>query len=316
MSRFRTPLLVLGLVGALVVAVAVVVVLRVGRGTPVELPVAVEDIGPGTELSPQLFRLEQVRGLGPETLEAVVTAEEFGPYVGLPTYETIHAGSPVLKAQVPDPGAPEALNWRQNRLTLLLSDPAHLVYPLPVSADEVGNTVVAGDRVDVILSLGRVAAQELVHVEEVELPAAVESAAVDAAEVTTDTAQLAPEATPQGPRPGERITTTLELPLAKVILADVPVLRVERERTRAASAGYGLAGESEPRQQPAEGDVVRLYLELDREQAEVLSFALHNGALNLPARAVEAGGASEGFTWDDFVERFFGDRPGPLLREE
>jgi hypothetical protein len=56
--------------------------------------------------------------------------------------------------------------------------------------------------------------------------------------------------------------------------------------------------------------VERLYLEVSREQAEVLSFALHNGALNLPARAVTAGGASDGFTWDDFVERFFEDRPG------
>jgi hypothetical protein len=62
--------------------------------------------------------------------------------------------------------------------------------------------------------------------------------------------------------------------------------------------------------------VIRLYLELDREQAEVLSFALHNGALNLPARAEPVGGESEGFTWEDFEDLFYQGRPGEELRGE
>lgn len=292
MSRVKTPLIVLGLLGALVVAVAVVIVVRVGRGTPVELPVAIDDIPPGTSLEPHLFRLEEVRGLD---TSAYLTKDEFGAYAGYPLLETVHAGFPVGKAQVKtdDP------NLLQNRLTLLLEDPQHLIYPLPVTADQVGNYLVAGDHVDIIFTLGRVSFTQIEHGEEVEMPS------LPGTTPTTPTVETAPM-----PRAGEMMTTTLTMPLAKVVLPDVPILRVERERVRSASATYGTGGEPTSRQTTVQGDVERLYLELDREQAEVLSFALHNGALNLPARAVPAGGASEGFAWDDFVELFFADRLG------
>ena len=48
MSKVRLPLLIAGAVGALVVMVLVFIVIRIGRGTPVELPVAATDIAPGT----------------------------------------------------------------------------------------------------------------------------------------------------------------------------------------------------------------------------------------------------------------------------
>ena len=300
MSRFRLPFVIAGVVGALVVAALVFVVIRVGRGTPVDLPVAIDDVPPGTEIDPARFRLQQVRGLDAATLEAYVEAGEFAAIVGHRTLETIHAGSPVLWAQV-DPA-------RQPRLTLALSDPAHLIYPLPVAADQVGDYLVAGDVIDVIFTLGRAGQQELVHGER------WETAAVGSGRVTTDTLR------PTFPRYGatQVHTTTLLLPVSKVILADVPVLRVEREVVRPAGAGYSLGTGSEDAAVPAavEGEIVRLYLELDREQAEVLSFALHNGALNLPARAQPAGGASEGFTWNDFADLFFEGRPEAELRGE
>jgi len=287
MSRFRIPLLIMGLVGAFVVMVLVVLVVRLGRGTPVALPVAIQDIPPGTPLEPSQFHLEQVRGLRPDTLSAYITAEEFAPYVGRVTLETIHAGSPVLKAQVDAE--------YQSRLTLTLSDPTHLVYPLPVSADQVGNFIVAGDRVDIIFSLGRVAAQEMVHAYTVPGPPG----------------EVVGVPTPEPLRPGDVITTTLHLPLSKVILPDVLVLRVEREQIRPTTTGYGLSEDQQSTARTVEGDILRLYVEVDREQAEVLSFALNNGTLNLPARAQPAGGTSPGFTWDDFVDYFFRDRPAP-----
>jgi hypothetical protein len=104
------------------------------------------------------------------------------------------------------------------------------------------------------------------------------------------------------------VTTTLQLPAAKAILTDVLVLRVEREQVRSVSSTYGMAGSEEQSPAPMDGDVVRLYLEVDRDQAELLSFALHSGALNLPARAQPAGGTSEGVVWEDFVDLFFAGR--------
>lgn len=303
MTRFRLPLLILGLVGAVVVMVAVVLVVRLGRGTPVPLPVAIEYIPPGTPLEPQLFRLTQVRDLDRATLDAVVTADEFAEYIGLPVVETVHAGSPVFKAQI----ATEMPNEWQSRLTLLVSDPSHLVFPVPVSADQVGNYIVAGDYVDVVFTLGRVAQHEMEHVYQVPGPEMPEAWGVTTPTVTA-------RATPEY-RPGAWVTETLHLPLAKVVLPDVRVLRVEREVVRTASATYGATGVG-AQSIVSHGDVIRLYLEVDREQAEVLSFALGNGVLNLPAHARPIGGTTEGFTWDDFVERFFRDRPAPWETEE
>jgi Flp pilus assembly protein CpaB len=307
MKRLRTPLIILGLLGAVVVAVAVVLVVRVGRGTPVELPVAISDIPPGAALEPQLFRLEEVRGLD---TGAYVTKDEFAAYVGYPTLETVHAGFPVGKAQVrtDDP------NLRQGRLTLLLSDEEgdedHLVYPLAVTPDQVGNYLVPGDHVDVIFTLGRAAANQIEHVEEVEAPPLP-----GASNPSTPTVPAAPVVVIEYEDDNQYVTTTLDLPLAKVILPDVPVLRVEREQIRTASASYGLGG-AESTERVVQGDVQRIYLEIDREQAEVLSFALHNGALNLPARVEPVGGHTEGYTWDDFVDSFFADRPQEELRGE
>lgn len=303
MSRFRTPLLILGLGGAVVVAVAVTVIIRVGRGTPVQLPVAIHDIPPDTPLDSRLFRLQEVRGLDQLTLDAYVTAEEFGAYANYPLLEMVHAGFPVGKAQVQT----EQPNTRQQQLTLLLSDDSHLVYPLQVTPDQVGSFLVAGDRVDVIYTVGRVANQQMIHSEKVTEPDAFGYAGPEISPtlVLTSTGLLPPLPNLETDL---LITTTLQLPAAKAILTDVLVLRVEREQVRSISGAYGMTGSEERTPAPMEGEVIRLYLEVDREQAELLSFALHNGALNLPARAQPAGGTSEGVVWEDFVELFFAGR--------
>jgi Flp pilus assembly protein CpaB len=287
-NRFRLPLLIAGLVGAVIVALGVVFVLRSGKADTVQIAVAIQDVPAGSAVDSTLFRRETVAGLKPQTLAAYVTVAEFSAYEGFPLLETVPANAPLLKSQVrtDDP------NMRQNRLTLLLSDPANLVYPIPAGADLVGNYIVAGDRVDVIFSLSRMAQSELIHTE-----------TITATDGVTGTAHTA---TPTPLPAGSVVTTTLHLPIAKVILPDVLVLRVEREQIRSSSTSFGMGTEEEAR--PVEGDVLRLYLEVTREQAEILSFAVNNGTLNLPARAEPAGGHSDGFTWDDFVERFFEER--------
>ena len=77
-----------------------------------------------------------------------------------------------------------------------------------------------------------------------------------------------------------------------------------------------MGSEEEARPRTTAGEIIRLYLELDQHQAEVLSFALHNGALNFPARAEPAGSQTTGFTWDDFGGMFFQGRPEGELRGE
>jgi Flp pilus assembly protein CpaB len=301
MSRLRTPLIILGLVGAVIVAVAVVLVVRVSRGTPAEILVAKRDLEPGTPVEPGMFQVEEIRGMTRGPLSTYVTKDEYlARYNGLPTLMMVNKGSPLMKAHLPDPDAPGSLQARQRRLTLLLDDPENVVYPLPVSVEQVGNFVVAGDYVDVVFTLGRAAAGEVAHVEEVPAPT-VE--AVKSSRVTTPTVPLEVTAS----EAVEYVTSTLTLPVSKVILPNVHVLRVERERIRSASATYGTSGET--RTTTEEGDIVRLYVELSRADVEVLSFALHNGALNLPARAEGSDVETEGYFWEDFVDDLFLDRP-------
>jgi len=300
LKRLRSPLLILGILLAAIVCGAVVLVVRFSQPQTVELPVAIDDIEPGTAINPQLFRLEEVSGLSPESLAAYVSKEEFlGAYNGLPTLETIYAGSPILKAQMPDPDDPDVGSWRQKRLTLLLKDPANVVYPIPVSADQVGNYIFAGDYVDVVFTLGRVAMSEFEHSEKVEAPD------LEMPGASLPTTPTVPSVTKI--RVDQWVTTTLSMPVAKVILPNVHVLKVEREVQRSsASASVGTGGDTEP--VVIEGDVVRLYVELSREDVEVLSFALHNGALNLPARAEPSDATTEGYFWEDFVDALFTDR--------
>jgi Flp pilus assembly protein CpaB len=303
LKRLRSPLLILGIVLSAVVCGAVVLVLRFSQPQTVELPVAIDDIEPGTAINPKLFRLEEVSGLSSESLDAYVTKEEFlGDYNGLPALETIYAGSPILKAQMPDPDDPDVGIWRQKRLTLLLKDPENVVYPIPVSADQVGNYIYTGDYVDVVFTLGRVAMSEFEHSEKVEVP---DLPMPGATLPTTPTVPTAPPVTTI--KADEWVTTTLSMPVAKVILPNVHVLKVEREVQRSsASASVGTGDDSEP--VVIEGDVVRLYVELSRADAEVLSFVLHNGALNLPARAEPSDTTTEGYFWEDFVDALFADR--------
>jgi Flp pilus assembly protein CpaB len=302
MSKLRTPLIILGLAGAVIVAVVVVLVVRLGRGTPVEILIAKQDIEPGEKVEPAMFQLEEIRGMSHGPLSTYIRREEFlAKYNGLPALTMINKGSPLMKAHLPDPDSPAGLQARQGRLTLLLDDPENVVYPLPVSVDQVGNYVVAGDYVDVTFTLGRMAASDVQHVEEIPAPTLQPSG-----RVTTPTVPIARRS-----KAAEHVTTTLSLPVAKVILPNVHVLRVEREQVRSASATYGTSGETTTRTE--EGDVVRLYVELSREDVEVLSFALHNGALNLPARAEPSSEATEGFFWDDFVDSLFADRPAEEL---
>jgi Flp pilus assembly protein CpaB len=213
----------------------------------------------------------------------------------------IYAGEPVLKAHLPDPDDPTIGTWRQKRLTLLLDDPQNLVYPMSVSADQVGNYIQAGDYVDVVFTLGRVTALEMHYVERGEslFPLSFATESTSTVEVMR----------PDGP------TRILAMPVSKVILSSVHVLKVERDVQRSTSFSSGMgSGQAQPTF--FEGDVVRLYVEISTRDVEVLSFAYHNGFINLPARAKPAGVGTCGYFWDDFVQDVLGDRFSDRLEEE
>ena len=109
----------------------------------------------------------------------------------------------------------------------------------------------------------------------------------------------------------DEVTETLRLPLAKLVFQNVPVLRVERELVRngptTTSAGLGSMPQSQSSY--TEGDVERLYVALDQDQLEIISFILNNGDVRVAAHAtVYPERPTEGVTWDDFEDWFFEQR--------
>jgi hypothetical protein len=253
------------------------------------------DIPPDTEISPRLFRLEGWTGVQGKTLAEYVTKDEFSAYIGSVTVETVHSGFPLGKAQVLKPGAGNA---RIRRITLMLQgQEGKVVFPLPVEADTVGNLIQAGDFVDLVFSVGAV------NVRGIEDPPD-----------PTPTPPFIPGITagPGMSRPTPPVTETLRLPLSKLVIQNVPVLRVERElvRNAAPSVSLGLGGAAQSGEPTfVEGDVQRLYVALDQEQLEIISFILHNGDVRVAAHSsVYPEKPTEGVTWDDFEHWFFKQR--------
>jgi Flp pilus assembly protein CpaB len=262
----------------------------------VEVPVALGDVPPGTQISPALFRLEKWTGVQGRTLAEYVTKDEFGPYIGAVTVETVHAGFPLGKAQVMQSGEGNA---RIQRLTLMLQgQEGKVVFPLPVDADTAGNYLQAGDYVDLVFSVGAV------NVREMDDP----PDPTPTPPVIAGMGLLQPTPTPRPP-----VTETFRLPLSKLVIQNVPVLRVEREivRNNAPSVSIGLGGGAQQAGQPSVsyGDVQRLYVALNQEQVEIISFILHNGDVRVAAHAtIYPEKPTEGVTWDDFEDWFFHQR--------
>jgi Flp pilus assembly protein CpaB len=295
-----SPLFWIGLILTGLVALAVFFGGKMMTPASVEVPVALGDIPPGTQISPALFRLEKWTGVQGRTLAEYVTKDEFGPYIGAVTVETVHAGFPLGKAQVMQPGEGNA---RIQRLTLMLQSQEggrKVVFPLPVDADTAGNYLQAGDYVDLVFSVGAVNVREMDDPPDpTPTPPAIAGAGLGFQQPT--------------PTPRPLMTETFRLPLSKLVIQNVPVLRVEREivRNNAPSVSIGLGGGAQQAGQPSVsyGDVQRLYVALDQEQVEIISFILHNGDVRVAAHAtVYPEEPTEGVTWDDFEDWFFQQR--------
>ncbi len=322
MNRVKSPLFWIGLALTGLAVAVLFIGAKSGGPSAVEVPVARQDIPAGTTITKDLFYLDKFAGATGKTMSQYVTRDEFMPYVGATTVETVHAGFPLGKAQVAvdENGEP---NVRIQRLTLMVQEEGKLVFPLPVEADTAGNYIQAGDYVDLIFSVG------MMNVREMDNPP----------EPTPTPPSIGLSAGPPGMDQGgedqpdeadqaetEAVTETLRLPLTKLAIQNVPVLRVEREMVRsgstypstssgqASSAGLGSAPQSQPTY--AEGDVQRLYVALSPDQLEIISFILYNGDVRVAAHAtIYPDAPTEGLTWDDFEDWFFEQRESLETRE-
>jgi Flp pilus assembly protein CpaB len=281
----RKLLVILGVVLAILVAAGVFLFMQFTRPAVLEVPVALDDIPAGTTLRPQLFRLERMANIDAQTAAKWVTVADWSMAEGKLVSSDVRAGFPVAKAQI-DPNAPVAA---ESRLSLLLNEANDYYVVLPTKPDEVGNFLQPGDRVDIIVSIGSAERKD-------DLTAG-------------DTQNTGGTSQNTSGKNGQEITATAPLPISKLVMQNLTVLRIERTPTQRNTS----TGQQDQQQdvQPVVDDIKRIYVKVDRDQLEVLSFVLNNGKRTLAVRAANGSQdalASGGVTWDDFARWFFAQR--------
>jgi hypothetical protein len=101
------------------------------------------------------------------------------------------------------------------------------------------------------------------------------------------------------------MTQTIMPPISKLIMQNMLILRIDR-----AAAASG-ASNQQSEASHSTGDIKRLYVKVNRDQLEVLSFVLNMGKRNIAVRAATGSQESlptDGVTWDDFVRWFYAQR--------
>ena len=287
----RKTFLILGAVLALVFGIGIFLFLQVTRPIVVEVPVAVSDIPVGTVLKSSLFRVAQFSNADPNTVSQWVTVNTWNNANGKVTNSDIRAGFPVAKSQI-DPNISSQVD---TRLSMVLTQTDQYYFVIPAKPDEVGNFIQPGDRVDIILSLG-------------------DAGGKDAMAVLAQSQQQGNAATSGNTSVGAQneVTQTSPMPVSKLVMQNMTVLRIERNTPSSNAASQQQVGEGQPTPVPVTSyDVKRLYVQVDKDQLEVLSFVLNNGKHNYAVRAANGSQESlptDGVTWADFVRWFYAQR--------
>jgi Flp pilus assembly protein CpaB len=279
----RKTLLVLGAVLGVLVAIGIFLYVRLSQPVYYEVPVAINDVPAGTPLKPQLFRLSRISSTD-GTVAQWVQVSDWPEVEGRMATTDIRAGFPIARAQI-DPNSPLGA---ESRLSVVITGTNDYYVIIPTTPDEVGNFVQSGDRVDLIITIPPR-----------EIP--LLQVGVTNTQDTPGVIGAAPE-----------ISQAVVYPVSKLVMQNMTVLRVERDRARETSSNNNNQQNSQSTttttQQP---DVKRLYVKVDRDQLEVLSFVLNTGKRNIAVRAATGSTAltpTDGVTWDDFAKWFFAQR--------
>ncbi len=271
----RKVFVIVGAIVAILAAGGVYLFMQLSRPVIIEVPVAATEIMAGTVLNSSMFRITRVSEVEAEALSKWVTLAEWGMAQGKAALSDIHEGFPVAKVQID----PESTAAGERRLSIVLTGTNQYYAVIPTTPNEVGNFVQTGDRVDLFVSMGAMDKREFID--------------------------LAP--TP-GVTDAVGIVQHTEIPISKLVMQNMLVLRVERDAAKSSSSSSNQqAGQTSY----IPGDVKRLYVKVDRDQAEVLNFVLNAGKRSMMVRAYTSGSENlptDGVTWDDFARWFYAQR--------
>jgi Flp pilus assembly protein CpaB len=283
----RKIFLIVGALLAAMVAAGIFLLWRQSQPRVYEIPVALADIPAGTVLRSTQFKIARWSNLDSETLDRFITVDEFAQADGKVTLTEIRAGYPVAVTQIDPASNAES----ETRLSVIISGTKTSYAVIPVTPDMIGNYVQPGDRVDVMLSLGDINLQDY--------------------ELGPDGEMLIENKARSGNNGSGQLVEVLMPPFNKVVLQNMKVLRVDREIPRENNDNQNANNAEAQRQREIErrkAEVKRLYVEVTRDQLEVLTFAVNFGKRTVSVRAATADGViepTEGVTWNDFVRWFY-----------
>jgi len=275
---------------------------------PYRIIIALEEIPPYTVLTRDMFAVDE-QTMHQRVASRLVHEAEIDRYLGGMVIETIHAGEPLRRNGVVAADNPAAAH----RLSLALTDPDLVAAVVPVNSKIIPDNVTAGDYVNVTVGIaGNVSQVTSATWDETAGPTMWGVPPADAPTPLTSTLPFTP--TPStgsgqaGPLPLSGEVPEVAPPLDKLVLPQVQVIHVGREKVP--NPNYGMAFGQEGAQELLflEGDVESITLLVPKAAEELLYFAVDNGTLHIsivPHTAVLAGTSpSTGVLWEDIV-RFF-----------
>jgi len=292
MKRFSILRSATFIVGAVLTVGAFLAYLVLGNlfnPPPYQVLVVVQDVSPGETLTDNMVATSAQRISG-RVASGYVLAGELDQFRGALVVEPLHPGDPLTKNRLVKSGNPAA----ERRAALGLEDPDKVLMVVPGDEKSVSAGVAAGDRVDLIYSVGQPP--------ESNLPTPLPFASLGATPVPSRVSA----------QPGQTAVATPDLqvglPLAKLVFYDLTVVRVRREQ-QPNPAYSGQQGESPY----IDGPINALELLVPRAQQELLQWSIATGgkvavAIVSPEAPKDQRVETFGMTWDDLLAWFKSER--------
>ena len=287
----RRMFLIVGALLAVLVAAGIFMLWKISQPKLSELPVAIADIPAGTVLRPAMFKAVTWANLDADTLKRFITVDEWQKANGKSSLTDISAGYPIAESQI-DPNSDAE---GESRLSRVISGTKTSYMVIPVSGDVIGNYVQPGDHIDLIVSLGDSQSPDF--------------------RFGPDGEMMVEDKFDKGNGAAPKLVEGLAAPFSKLIVQNLKVIRIDREAVRDSGGAANAANpnaESERVRQLAQAkrvaEVKRLYIEVTRDQYEVLGFVLNTGKRNFAVRAATGDTViepSEGVTYNDFMRWFY-----------
>jgi len=279
-------------IGLLLAGGAVVAFILLGQAinpAPLRVVIARQDIQRGDILTQEMLVVSKQQ-IDPSLASYYVQEKDLSIVLGAVAVDNIYKGDPIAKLRLAMGQDVETAK----RLSAALEDPGKVIRVIPVKPENCPDLIYPGDIVEIGFSLGGQTPNQI-------------------GSTPTPPAGRAYNA----PVDEDQEQETFALPMSKVVLRDVLVVRVEHKKVPNPNYGAGVGGQSNDQPAFLKGDIQRLIVLVEESDTEMLDFAIHNGRVSVGLRSylvreeMEAGEEQPptlGVTWTDFDEWFVTQR--------